>query len=331
MRSSNIHRALDAAMNSATVVDRSSVGKIRVLGSDALDLLHRLTTNDLLNLKPHQARTTVFTTDKGRIVDCVRVLVFPDYLLLITSPGQEYLLKNWIDKYTIMEDVHTSIVSSDWAMFSFVGPSALSMAESFFNVRVTQNSFEEVAHQFGRMTVEYQAEFGVAFANILVPREIASQVMTHLTEGQGRLDLLDTNGYECFRIIWGLPQGGHELSESFNPYEAGLIHAISFTKGCYIGQEVIARLDTYQKVQRRLVGLSFDENSSPISEMTPLFGESGEVGVLTSLAPVPLHGKRFALGVVRMDRAAIGDVLLAGGEGSTFKGVVTDSFERRRQ
>jgi tRNA-modifying protein YgfZ len=128
---------------------------------------------------------------------------------------------------------------------------------------------------------------------------------------------LGTAAFEMLRIEAGVPLYGRELSEQFNPLEAGLNHAISFAKGCYTGQEVIARLDTYQRLKQRLA--RFALTSLPSDEPPiPLLAESGEVGSLTSFVRLPA-GNMLGLGYVRAKAFA---------EGATFKlGTHSDAAE----
>jgi folate-binding protein YgfZ len=125
----------------------------------------------------------------------------------------------------------------------------------------------------------------------------------------------------------GIPREGCELIDSFNPYETNLRHAISFTKGCYIGQEVIARLDTYQKVQRRLVGLSFEQKPLKGDTPLPMSMDSEEIGVLTSASQYPLGGRFVGLGVVKKNKAIVGDLVEVGRQTSALQGIITRLFE----
>ena len=110
------------------------------------------------------------------------------------------------------------------------------------------------------------------------------------------------------RVEMGAPAYGKELSEDFNPLEANLLEYISFTKGCYVGQEVVARLKTYNKVQRQLVGLrwDFDSRAAPGSK---LMLEGKQVGLVTSAAKSPRLDKVLGLGYVRTAQAQAGTVL----------------------
>ena len=126
--------------------------------------------------------------------------------------------------------------------------------------------------------------------------------------------------YELFRIAHGVPSIGAEISEAFNPYEVGLRSAISFTKGCYIGQEVIARLDTYKKVQREPWGIVLDaDQPAPRPGASLIQGES-EIGVLTSISEAALRGKRCGIGILKKGSVHSDDPIGIAGEGSVVAG-----------
>ena len=116
------------------------------------------------------------------------------------------------------------------------------------------------------------------------------------------------DAYETLRIAQAVPQYGREMGEAYNPLETGLIGSIDFAKGCYIGQEVIARLDTYKKVQKYLVSLRFSADAV-VSEGANLEQEGRSVGKVTSLATVPTTGQLVGLGYVRTARAQVGSQL----------------------
>jgi folate-binding protein YgfZ len=105
------------------------------------------------------------------------------------------------------------------------------------------------------------------------------------------------DAYDTFRIVQGIPAGGRELSETLHPLEVNLREDISFTKGCYIGQEVVARMDTYRKIRRRLAGILLDEHPGVLPR--PLFTADAEIGILTSAARVHIQGKIPGLAVVQ--------------------------------
>jgi len=110
---------------------------------------------------------------------------------------------------------------------------------------------------------------------------------------------------DAVRVRYGVAAYGQEMGDAYNPLEAGLIGSIDFGKGCYIGQEVIARLDTYHKVQRHLVMLRFAPDAQVAEGMTLRHGERS-VGVVTSMARIPTTGQVIGLGYVRTEAAAVG-------------------------
>src|SRR5512135_2549505 len=117
-----LNEEFDAAVRSCALVDMTSCGRIGAMGKDALDLMHRLSTNDLLSLRPGFSKRTVFTTEKGRIVDSALVLSSESGLVLITSAGAEENLSRWIEKFTITEDVSLNVVTPSTSMYSLIGP-----------------------------------------------------------------------------------------------------------------------------------------------------------------------------------------------------------------
>ncbi|MEK7729006.1 MAG: folate-binding protein YgfZ, partial [candidate division KSB1 bacterium] len=107
------------------------------------------------------------------------------------------------------------------------------------------------------------------------------------------------------RILQGIPMVEHELTEEYNPHEVGLYSLINFEKGCYIGQEVVARLDTYQKVQRQLVGVKLDAEPHACANAT-LWVDEEEIGKLTSIARAPEGNGAIGLAIVRKQYAQHG-------------------------
>ncbi|MBI4535689.1 MAG: aminomethyl transferase family protein [Ignavibacteriae bacterium] len=300
----------DAATNGVALIDRSWIGRIEITGADRLDLLHRLSTNDLLKSKPGDVVGSVITTEKGRLIDYVTLLVGETSILVLTSPGNEERLSHWIEKYCIMDDVKIASVTSSTALISLLGPKVGDVAAPVLEANLRPNKFQKVLSAFGGATVAWEQRSGLNFVDILVDVRHSTRLWDYISSKGDRSEIVKVGvmAYEAFRISQGIPQTGGEISESYNPYEAGLIGAVSFTKGCYIGQEVIARLDTYHKVQRQVVGLV-------IAESTP--GESGglvmfnslEIGVVTSMSPTPIRGKTAALAIVRNGTVKPDDVV----------------------
>jgi folate-binding protein YgfZ len=272
---------------------------LRLQGAESLDLLQRISTNDLRGLRPGEARSTVFTTEKGRIVDFVRVLAAEDGALLIASGGAGPSLCNWIGRFVIMEDILVTDLSVASRLQAAVGGDV-------HNLPPAGTGSWKQGSDGGEIVCD-MTEFGIRwhFAGGAVPG--ATPAVAQPDAG------------ELVRVLRGIPSRGAELRDAFTPYDAGLTWAVSTTKGCYIGQEVLARLETYQKIRRRLAGVLFGGLSGVVRAGEPLFSDGEEVGVLTSIAPA--QGLVAALAVLR---TGIGDggVVMTGEEGASAPGTV---------
>ena len=303
--------AYAAAKEAVGLVDRSAAGRLRVTGEDALDLLDRLSTNHLQDLTPGRGLYTVLTTNKGRIVDLLFVLAQETDLLVLTGAGTQQKVAEWIDFYTFTEDVAVEDVTDETAMLSLVGPKAATLLLDLCGL----NRIE--AHESASVTIggvdatAVRTDFlRLQSYDLVLPSDGAEAVRQTVLAGGESHDMaeIDEEALDLVRIEQGVPVQGKELTEDANPLEAGLIDHISFNKGCYIGQEVVARLNTYDKVQRTLVGLSWDISTKADSG-AELFVDGKKVGVLTSAAASPLLGRGVGLGLVRNVHAGPGTSL----------------------
>jgi tRNA-modifying protein YgfZ len=313
-----------AARSGTIVVDRSDLGRLSIRGRDALELLHRLTTNQLRTLLPGEGAATVFTTAKGRIIDHVVVHVLEDEILCLTGPGRSTQVKDWIDRYTFREDVKVDDRSLGRGTFGIFGAAA---------ARTIGGLWGEAAA--GR-PLHHAVRVAIAGSPAVLARTfpLAGEGY-HLTAEAASLPALrdallrTPDGpvaagaacLEALRIEAGLPASGRELTEDYNPWEARLQDAISLDKGCYVGQEVIARLHTYKKVSKQLVRLLL-EGSEVLSSGAPLLVAGQPVGTLTSVAVVPGEGRVVGLGYVRDEDAVAGKELVVGGQATVSRATI---------
>jgi folate-binding protein YgfZ len=305
----DVEREYRAALEGVALHDSSYTGRIKALGEDVLDLLHRISTNDVGSLQPGQGAPTVLTTDRGRILDLITALNLGDYILLLTSPQARDEVVRWIDKYTIIEDITLEDVTNETAMLSVMGPEAPALLGSLAGVDL--GSFQP--DQSAPVTIAGADCHIIRRDLVSLPRfdivlqgENAGKVWQEITAAGAAP--VGMEAYQALRIGEVAPEYGGEMGEAYNPLETGLWGSISFTKGCYIGQEVIARLDTYQKVQKHLVSLSFSPNAR-VQEGAKLAQEGKEVGAVTSVVKKPTTGELMGLGYVRKGASEVGTQL----------------------
>ena len=309
-------REASAALAGCVVADRSALGRIRMLGKDRQDLLHRLSTNEINALKPGEGSLTALLNTKGRILDLVHALVDEADLLIVASPGNGERVRAWLDTYIFREEVTLEDAGSSGCL-GLYGPRAAATLE-----RVAGGSWEG-------LPLAHHRRAALAGMDLRITRTYPLAGSGYLLLGEGgrtahvRDALVEagavpagSEALERLRVAAGVPELGRELTEEYNPWEIDLDYAVSLTKGCYLGQEVVARLHTYQKVQRRLAGLEI-EGSSPPEPKAPIVvgpGEGGEgetaVGHVTSAALSPATGKPLALGLLRKTHALPGRELL---------------------
>ena len=302
-----------AATVAAGLVDRSHIGRLKVAGADALDLLDRLSTNRLDNLAVGRGLYTVLTSNKGRVIDLLFIARRDEHLLVLTSPETRSRVAEWIDFYTFTEDVAVEDVTDGLSMLAVLGPNAgavLDQASGSLVSGLTPYGSVE-ASIGGRTVLLVRTDFArvPGYDLVVAPSDVdlLREELLRCGEPLG-LRPVGAEALDVVRVEQGVPVQGSELSEKANPLEAGLIDHISFNKGCYIGQEVVARLDTYDKVQRKLVGVSWDGDAVPVGQ-APLRSDGAEAGRATSHAWSPRLGRPLALAFVRKAYAEPGTVL----------------------
>ncbi|MBS4029595.1 MAG: hypothetical protein KGZ58_13285 [Ignavibacteriales bacterium] len=271
-----------------------SVGTIVLRGKDAKDLLHRISTNNVQSLQTGEWMKTILTTEKGRIIDVVIVFNCGTHLLLVTSDDKVTEVEKWIDRFIITEDVCVENVSERFFYFSLTGENAEQYLRNLFpnfQLKNVQSFFSSNTEAPNSFLIFRDTQFTTPVFTLLLNEAEVARCSFFLSENPV---------YEILRIENGVPRFNVDYSSKHNPLEAGLQKYVSFSKGCYVGQEVIARLDTYKKVQRRLVGFSFGA-INPLDARNEIFFEHSDVAVWTSSAFSSTKNEYIALGYLNSD------------------------------
>ena len=273
--------ALQASRTGVAICDRSHWGRIEVSGDDRLRFLHNQTTNDFQILKPGQACDTVFVTSTARTIDLATAYVLESSVLLLVSPGYSQKLMQWMDRYIFFADkVSLKEITSEIIAFSLLGPESDTLVTQIGGGAIVGQPCD--SHQVFEINgIEVRIAVGSGLATpgytLLVHGE-ASKLWETLVQA-GAIPMGDRL-WEQLRITQGRPVPGQELTEDVNPLEAGLWQTISLSKGCYIGQETIARLHTYKGVKQQLWGIRLSQSAAPGSVI--MLAEE-KVGMLTSI------------------------------------------------
>ena len=303
-----------AVRKHAAFFDLSHFGKLRVSGKDALDLIDRISTNDLTGLTPGMGKQTFLATEKGRIVDLCTVWAQQKNLLLLTSPANSANVKKWIEKFVISDDVTVEDVTELFPMLLLAGTSAAEFLshvvqpghKTFLDLSKMPRhnfigAFLKTGEAFLARTNMVMNDGYIIFANRSDDESVWNLLLEHSKTYGATPAGQET--FEIMRIENGTPLYPYELNEEVNPWETNISDAINDHKGCYVGQEVIARLQTYEKVKRRLVGLSSTSkmpHGSKVYSDPSLGGNETEVGLITSSTRSPGLDKEIALAYISL-------------------------------
>ncbi len=306
-------RELAAARTACVVVDRSDLFRIAGTGPDLADLLQRLGTGDLRALAPGTGVPTVLTSPKGRVIHRLFVHHLGDRgLLLVGGPDAPSSVIEHLRRFTFTEQTGLAERTGQTCQLALVGPrsgEALDAAEIARPPR-----FGSVTATRGGATFHVLGEDGLTGDGFSIVAELAEgpALWRTLVLGAARTGGCSAGdlALEAWRVLSGVPAPGHELTEEANPLEVGLHEAVSFSKGCYVGQEVVARLNTYDKVSRFLAGLRLAPGAAPPAVGAAVLREEGPIGRVTSAVRPPGATTAVAIALLKRDRVATGDEVL---------------------
>ncbi|MEO8665677.1 MAG: hypothetical protein ABI462_09290 [Ignavibacteria bacterium] len=262
------------------------IGLLRASGKDTIDFINRMSTNNFKTLPADEFRKTVFTTDKGRIIDLVNVVNLKDNLFLLTSDNFQDKVKAHLDKYIIMDDVMLERPGEDFSQIIITGDDLEGISKKLFDVDVLKNK----VYKLNENVFLFYDDHGLETLNIILNKKNIDVYADQLKD----LKKSDRDEYESVRIEAGIPEGENELNDQINPVECGLGQYVSFTKGCYIGQEVIARLDSQGKIPKQMVKL---KSESMIGRGDKIYSDEKETGFVSSV--VKHNGNYTGLGFIR--------------------------------
>ena len=273
--------------------DLSHRGKIRVTGDDRVKWLQGLISNDILPLQPGQGRYSSFLTHKGKMLGYFRVYTLPDSVWVedVGEVGDATFqaLRKFL-LYGIKAKMENCAES--WWLLLVSGPNACATVSAAFGVEMSDlTPVSAIAAKIGGQTafVLRTEETGENDLEILLPTDILPTAWERLMEAGAAYGIKAVGGYarEALRIEAGLPKAGPDLNEEIVPPEANLEgKAFSLNKGCYPGQEVVARMDTYGNVRRKLVGIVMNGTIIP-PRGAKLFSGDREVGWVSSATDSP--------------------------------------------
>lgn len=305
--------------HSVGLLDFTHRGRLCLVGADRQRFLNGQVTNQLAHLKPGQGCHAALVGPKAKMDSDLNIHLLKDEILLDFEPGLSAKVESRIGRYIIAEDVQIVDASGFYGMFSLQGPAALKVMESIGAPIGTVPQSHDCApfqsENFGEAYLTRMGRLGGEGFDLYVPGDKLVEAWRRLVElakdqGGGPAGW---EAFECARIEMGIPRFGQDMDSATMPPEAGLqARAISYNKGCYIGQEIIARIRTYGQVAKSLKRLAINvpESADPSQLAGGKLTRNGkEVGWITSACRSPKQGAVLGLGYVRRGSGESGTVL----------------------
>ena len=318
------------------VLDLSNRGRILVTGTEAVQFLNGLITNDMKTLAEHSWMPAAFPNVQGRLIASTRVVrlqdegrdrkVSPAFMIDTEAATHASVLKN-IERFTLAGDFHVTDVTSQTALISIQGRKAERILRGVLGDAAVAVQGSEVC-VINDVTVMRASHTGEVGFDLIANAEHAPDLWDSLQAAGAQP--IGYEALEILRIEAGVPRYGIDMDETNVVTETGLDEAVSYTKGCYVGQEIIARIKYRGHVAKKLSGLLFAEGVAAEAGATIKSTDGKDIGRITSFTYAPQLKRAIALGYLKYDYLASGtSVRISGGDKDVEAQVTELPFVRR--
>lgn len=301
----------EALTHSVGMIDLPAVGILALRGADRVRFLNAMVTNDIAKLTRGHASEALVTTTKGKIIAEILVLARPEDLLLIVLQGPVARVVEALESHIIADDVTLENVSDVFAAIAVEGPKCRDLVWRIFPrapLPMEPRTFTENEYQGMRATVVRHSMVGGKGMLVVISRMDQERMKSYLVQGAVGMD-----GAEVGRLAWntrrvenGRPWFGADIGEDNFPAESSLESHVNYEKGCYLGQETIARMHYRGHPNWKLVGLAGGAEVPPAGTELHTDGEDKAAGRITSAVFSPVLKRALCLGYVRAPLAVTG-------------------------
>ncbi len=309
----------------------SNRGKIEVKGPDRVTFLHAMISNDVEKLEEYAGRYGTFLTATGKIISDFFYYKFPDRLVIDVGPHLVSKTIQRLRKFIVMDEVDLEDISCELAHFSLQGPRSSELVKELFgevgpsdNYQVRQLNKGESQHWLIRKNELAETGF-----EVILPERAASSLRSAIWNCRDAFQLCEV-GHDVqniLRLEQGIPWYGVDMDETNYPMEARLDSAISLTKGCYIGQEVVSKATHIGGVNRILTGLKFESPAIPAKDARVFSSEGKSIGKITSAIFSPRLQCPIAFAYLKRMHALPGNLCqVETSEGSLVSAEIVEKF-----
>jgi aminomethyltransferase len=307
----DLRAEFDAARAGCVLMERSHEGRLTLEGRDRLALVQRISTNEVESLSLGTSVPTIFTSPIGRVIDRVTAANLGDRAVLLTEPGRGEPVRQYLQRNVFFNDQFmVRDLAQKTRQFVLCGPHAddiaaqISAQSDMAAASAVRTEWHGIGLTLVRMKPVSEAQW-----SILVTRDHAADLWSMMLTRFSGLRPAGSLTYYALRVLAGRPAAGRELTGEYLPLELGLWDEVSFSKGCYTGQEIIARMESRGRLARVMVCLSLESGATAPA---PVVLDGRDVGMMTSSVTTP-HGESHALAIIKTDAAHASQLLTAGG------------------
>ena len=311
------------AVESVALIDKTYRAYLTFTGPDRVRYLNAILTNNIKDLTVGQGIVSLLLNPQGRILAEIETYAREEALFCVSYQMIRARLVEWLEKYIIMDDVTLTDDTDAFGTLALEGPRTIETVKRLSGVDLaSQDELVQLDARVGGVAckISRRSPGGVAGAEFLAAREDLEKLWRTL-QAAAREDGGGTMGYEALsarRLAQGIPWFGYDFGEQQIPHEAGLENShISYTKGCYTGQEIVERVRSRGQVNRRRVRLKFDGDAVP-PPGAPLLADGKEIGHVTRAAKSWHPPAVLAMAYVRREQAEPGTQVQWAGGAATF-------------
>jgi folate-binding protein YgfZ len=303
---SGLEEEYQALQEGVGLIDMCCRTRLRITGRDRRSWLHGQVTQDVNGLPEWRGAYAAILTPQGRMVSDLRIFALPDALLLDAPAGTETPLADYLDRYLIMERAEIEDVTDELAHLSLQGPVSSCAVGALLGDEATKLAMWEIAertYQDDPLYVTRAAHCGEDGFDVFVPSAKAASLWAALSQHRSEF-AVHSVGWDALnvrRVEAGIPWWGEELGSSIVPLEARLESAIHFRKGCYVGQEIIARIEARGHVNNLLAGFFIHGETLP-PRGAEVHADGKKAGELRSAVHSLRLDRPIALGYLRRER-----------------------------
>lgn len=304
----SVTEAYQAAHSAAVLIDRSNLGMLKFSGETRMDLINRMSTQKVIDLKRGQGAATILTTDIGRIIDRLILYAASENVYCLTSENNADNIARYLLRFVFfMDDFQVEDLSENTSILAVYGRTAQALLAGILDdeVELPMHHWRQLDLDGATLYVHRTDPIAGDGYFLICDSADKSLIWNHLVDGG--IIAADEDAFEYLRIESGQPRFGHELTLDYIPLEANLWSDVSFNKGCYTGQEIIARMESRGQLAKKLVRL---RPEAIVEAGATLTVDGKKAGTVTSAATGPRG--TLALGYVRTSHLESNSPLLAG-------------------